>query len=143
MHWDTKKVEQPSTQRFLRPSWLEALRSRMARHRALEAVYRVVVLVIGLAVVVAGVAMLVFPGPGWAAIILGLGLLATEYRWAEVLVEPLLRLIRRLAARAKDPAARAQNIVFALVLVVAAVAAVVWYLQRYGWTLAPLPFIGG
>jgi len=49
-------------------------------------VYRIGVGVIGGAVIVAGVAMLVLPGPGWLAIFLGLGILSTEFAWAHRLL---------------------------------------------------------
>ena len=44
---------------------------------------RIGVLVTGLAVLLAGVAMLVLPGPGIIVVILGLAILATEFAWAE------------------------------------------------------------
>ena len=44
---------------------------------------RIAVFVAGVAVVLAGVAMLVLPGPGLVVIILGLAILATEFAWAE------------------------------------------------------------
>ena len=44
---------------------------------------RLVVLVLGFAVLGAGIAMLALPGPGLIVIILGLGILATEFVWAE------------------------------------------------------------
>jgi uncharacterized protein (TIGR02611 family) len=125
---------------FMRPEWLERWRLRVAKNKPLEAVYRVVVLVVGLAIVLAGLAMLVFPGPGWAAIILGLLVLATEYRWAERLLEPVQRFVRWLARRAKDPAARAENIAFAIVVAAVLALALWWYLARYGVTLEPFPF---
>jgi len=132
---------QSDREKFLRPEWLERIRLKIARNKALELVYRLVVLGIGLVILCAGVAMLVFPGPGWAAIVLGLLILATEFRWAEILLEPLQRLIRKLAARAKDPQARAENVMFVLVAVIAIALALWWYLARYGFTLEPLPFI--
>ena len=132
---------QSDREKFLRPEWLERLRLKIARNKALELVYRLVVLAIGSVILLAGVAMLVFPGPGWAAIVLGLLILATEFRWAEILLEPLQRLINKLASRAKDPQARAENIVFVLVAVIAIALALWWYLARYGVTLEPLPFI--
>lgn len=56
------------------------------------------VFMIGFAVVAAGLAMLVLPGPGWAAIFLGFAILATEFAFAEKvrdwLVGQLQRLIR-------------------------------------------------
>ena len=132
---------QSDREKFLRPEWLERLRLKIARNKALELVYRLVVLAIGSIILLAGVAMLVFPGPGWAAIVLGLLILATEFRWAEILLEPLQRLINKLASRAKDPQARGENIVFVLVAVIAIALGLWWYLARYGVTLEPLPFI--
>jgi uncharacterized protein (TIGR02611 family) len=132
---------QSDREKYLRPEWLERLRLKIARNKALELVYRLVVLAIGSVILLAGVAMLVFPGPGWAAIVLGLLILATEFHWAEILLEPLQRLINKLASRAKDPQARGENIVFVLVAVIAIALALWWYLARYGVTLEPLPFI--
>ncbi len=74
-------------------------------------------MIVGLAIMGAGVVMLVIPGPGWAAIILGLVVFATEFAWAERLLEPIQRLVRWLAARAMDPKARRQN--FALLAALA------------------------
>jgi uncharacterized protein (TIGR02611 family) len=61
-----------------------------------RSVRRALVLVIGLAVLFAGVAMLVLPGPGILVILIGLGILATEFVWAET----LLRRARERASRA-------------------------------------------
>ena len=56
------------------------------------------VFIVGFAIVVAGIAMLVLPGPGWAAIFLGFAVLATEFAFAEKvrdwLVDNLKRIIR-------------------------------------------------
>lgn len=41
----------------------------------------------GLAVVLVGLLLLVFPGPGWLVIFLGLGIWATEFAWARRLLE--------------------------------------------------------
>ena len=54
---------------------------------------RVVVLVIGVTVVLVGLALLLLPGPGVLVILVGLGLLATEFVWAKA----LLRRARRQA----------------------------------------------
>lgn len=43
---------------------------------------RIAVTMVGAAIVVAGVAMIVLPGPGLLVIVLGLAVLATEYVWA-------------------------------------------------------------
>ena len=44
---------------------------------------KVVVLIIGVAVLLAGFALLALPGPGMIVIIVGLVILATEFSWAE------------------------------------------------------------
>jgi uncharacterized protein (TIGR02611 family) len=44
---------------------------------------RIAVFVAGVVVLLAGVAMLVLPGPGLVVIVLGLAILATEFAWAE------------------------------------------------------------
>ena len=44
---------------------------------------RLLVLLVGFAVVGAGIAMLVLPGPGMLVIMVGLAVLGTEFAWAE------------------------------------------------------------
>ena len=61
---------------------------------------KMLVTVGGPLVVLAGVAMLVLPGPGLVVIALGLALLAVEYQWAR----GLLALLGRALARAKQTA---------------------------------------
>lgn len=48
---------------------------------------RIAVTVAGFAVVIAGLAMIPLPGPGFLVIILGLAILATEYAWAATMLE--------------------------------------------------------
>lgn len=48
---------------------------------------RIVVLTIGLALVCLGLVLLVLPGPGLLVIIAGLAVLATEFAWAEHLLD--------------------------------------------------------
>ncbi|NMI00850.1 TIGR02611 family protein [Pseudonocardia acidicola] len=48
----------------------------------LDVVYRLLVGLVGLTVIVIGIVLLPAPGPGWAVIFLGLGILATEFESA-------------------------------------------------------------
>lgn len=48
---------------------------------------RIFILLLGAAVLLAGVAMLALPGPGLLVIILGLVILATEFAWAESVLD--------------------------------------------------------
>ena len=61
---------------------------------------RVAVLVVGLALVAGGLAMLVLPGPGILLVIAGLAVLATEFVWAEHLLDQA----KRQAGKAKEKA---------------------------------------
>ncbi len=56
------------------------------------------VLVVGFAVVAAGIAMLVLPGPGWAAIFLGFAILATEFAFAEKARDQLVVWLKAILA---------------------------------------------
>lgn len=67
----------------------------------LRSTKRIVVLVVGLALVVAGIAMLVFPGPGLLVIIAGLAVLATEFAWAERMLDQAKRQAKKATAVAK------------------------------------------
>jgi hypothetical protein len=79
--------------RFL--DWIRANTSRPVR--------RAVVGTVGGSVVLAGVAMLVLPGPGVAAILLGFGILALEFEIARQWVVALRERVERGAARARVP----------------------------------------
>jgi len=67
----------------------------------LRSTKRVVVLVVGLALVAAGIAMLVFPGPGLLVIIAGLAVLATEFAWAERMLDQAKSQAKKATAAAK------------------------------------------
>src|SRR6056297_1216642 len=60
---------------------------------------RLMVLILGVAILLAGVAMLALPGPGVLVIILGLVVLATEFAWAE-------RVLDRTTATAAGAASK-------------------------------------
>ncbi|HEX9823643.1 MAG TPA: PGPGW domain-containing protein [Actinomycetota bacterium] len=63
---------------------------------------RVAVTIAGVSVVVLGLVLLVTPGPGILVVILGLALLATEYAWAE-------RMLDKIRQRSKDAYDRARR----------------------------------
>src|SRR5256886_9750226 len=60
---------------------------------------RILVLVIGSTVLVAGVLMLVLPGPGILVIIAGIAILAIEFAWAEALLTRARERATRLARK--------------------------------------------
>jgi uncharacterized protein (TIGR02611 family) len=55
--------------------------------RTVEQVRRVFLIIAGFTLLLAGVVMLVTPGPGMLVIFIGLGLLAAEFVWARRLME--------------------------------------------------------
>lgn len=108
------------------------------RRQSTHILWQAGVLLVGFGLVVAGIAMLVLPGPGWASIILGLIILASEYAWARRLLEPVRRWAQRAAQAALDPRVRRRNIAIVSVLAVAAAAAFAWYVSAFGLTLQPI-----
>jgi|GEM_PF-409674 uncharacterized protein (TIGR02611 family) len=68
---------------------------------------RLAVLVLGGAVMLAGLAMLVLPGPGVLIVIVGLAILATEFAWAERALDATAgRAGRAVASVSANPAGR-------------------------------------
>ncbi|MEH3141127.1 MAG: TIGR02611 family protein [Mycobacterium kyogaense] len=68
------------TRRWAR--WRDRLRERPAA----DLTYRIVVGAVGLAVFAVGIIAIPYPGPGWAIVFIGLGILATEFDWARRLL---------------------------------------------------------
>ncbi|MGH7158221.1 MAG: PGPGW domain-containing protein [Candidatus Saccharimonadales bacterium] len=66
-----------------------------------KAVRKPLVFIFGFAVVGAGVFMLVFPGPGWAAIFVGFAILATEFAFAERVRDWLLKELKIILHNAR------------------------------------------
>ncbi len=73
--------------------------------RTVAQVRRVFLVIAGFTLLLAGVVMLVTPGPGMFAIFLGLGLLAAEFVWARRLMEG----IKREGGRVRDAVWKGKN----------------------------------
>ena len=73
--------------------------------RTVEQVRRVFLVIAGFTLLLAGVVMLVTPGPGMFAIFLGLGLLAAEFVWARRLMDR----IKREGGRVRDAVWKGKN----------------------------------
>lgn len=59
---------------------------------------RLLKILIGFTLLVLGLVMIFTPGPGWLVIILGLGVLAAEYVWAQ----RLLQRVKEQGLRLRD-----------------------------------------
>jgi uncharacterized protein (TIGR02611 family) len=62
-------------------------RRRIAARKSLEAPYRLGVGLVGGLVVAVGIVAIPLPGPGWLIVFAGLFVLATEFLWAERVLE--------------------------------------------------------
>jgi len=115
---------------------LDGVRDRRERHLERNRLVRIGIAGFGFVVVLAGVAMLVLPGPGLLVIAIGLGILALEFAWAERLLE---RTVDRLedAADTVRKASRAQQL---LLTVAAALASVGLLAAVLLWDVPILPF---
>jgi uncharacterized protein (TIGR02611 family) len=65
-------------------------------------VKRIIVTVVGFTVLFIGIILIVFPGPAFIVIPVGLAILATEYVWAKNLFERIKRLSRKLRKPSKE-----------------------------------------
>jgi uncharacterized protein (TIGR02611 family) len=61
-------------------------RDRLRDKPTAEFGYRIAVAIIGVAVLAVGILAIPYPGPGWAIVFVGLGILATEFTWARRLL---------------------------------------------------------
>jgi uncharacterized protein (TIGR02611 family) len=119
-HGDTGKVVLSEEMRFL-----DRIRATPAGRLTLK----IIVGVLGAAIIVTGLIMVPFPGPGWLVVFAGLAVLATEFAWAS----RLLHIAKEKLVAATDWLKR-QNwfvriVAGALTLIVAA--AIVWTTVRF------------
>jgi uncharacterized protein (TIGR02611 family) len=70
-------------------------RRRVAARRTVDHGYRLCVGIVGGLIVAVGLVTIPLPGPGWLTVIAGLFVLATEFLWAERLLEFTRRHVRR------------------------------------------------
>jgi uncharacterized protein (TIGR02611 family) len=94
-----------------------------------------VVTVVGSTVLVAGLVMMVTPGPGLLGIVGGLAILATEWDWADRWLTAARRRLHdaRVAAEAMDPRVRRRRILVAAGVAVPAAVAGAGYVIVADW----------
>ena len=80
----------------------EKLARRRERHIQRSMAYRVMFMIAAFAILIAGVALIPLPGPGWAIVFVGLGMLALEFKWAEKLMEKVLDRLEGVAQAAEN-----------------------------------------
>ena len=103
---------------------------------------------VGGIVLLAGVVMIPYPGPGWLVVFAGLGILSTEFEWAQ----RVLKFAKGKYDAWQEWLKRQSPMVkaFFWVLTAAAVVVTIWLLNGYGlinqflglgwdWVRSPLP----
>jgi len=116
-----------------RARWASAYSSRREsarERRALDAAWKLTILMVGLTIVTFGALLLVFPGPGWPTILLGLIIIASEFTWANRLVDPVKRTTQRVTDSVKERTSRRQQIAIVLLLLMASVLGTLLLLAR-------------
>jgi uncharacterized protein (TIGR02611 family) len=117
------------------PSWWERVHGRLHRNRAMSATTKLVVTILGSAVLAAGLIMMVTPGPGLVGIVAGLAILATEWDWADRWLAGARRKLHeaRVAAEQMDPRVRRRRILVSAAVVVLVVIVVTAYIAVADW----------
>jgi uncharacterized protein (TIGR02611 family) len=106
-------------------------RDRLRERRVVDLGYRIVVGVVGLLVLGVGILAIPYPGPGWAIVFIGLGILATEFDWArKLLAHARTRYDAAMAwFKRQHVAVQALGAVFTAVVVLATL----WLLGALDW----------
>ena len=113
----------------------EKLARRREHHIQRSMPYRVAFMVVAFAILIGGIALIPLPGPGWAIVFLGLGMLALEFKWAENLMEKILDRLEgaKEAAENASPMQKALGVVATVLGIAACVAAAIL------WDIPVLP----
>jgi uncharacterized protein (TIGR02611 family) len=107
--------------------WRDKLRDRPAA----DFTYRIVVGVVGLAVLVVGILAIPYPGPGWAIVFVGLAILATEFDWARRLLRYTRERYDRVMGWFKRQGLGVQAL--GVVFTAAVVLGTLWLLGALAW----------
>jgi uncharacterized protein (TIGR02611 family) len=91
-----------STDQEERHPLIEKLHARREAHQQRAKLIRVLYALVGVTLLLSGLAMLVLPGPALAVIPIGLFVLALEFTWAERALEKSLRHAEKARRRAAE-----------------------------------------
>jgi uncharacterized protein (TIGR02611 family) len=115
----------------------ERLARRREEHVRRGKLYRVLFVLCGVVVTIAGVAMLALPGPAFVVIPIGLAMLAMEFTWAEKALEKALEQADKAQEKARQASPLQKRLSVAATVLAIAAAAVVALL--YDIPLIPDP----
>lgn len=117
------------------PKIVLRLREHRERYRERSFIYRALFTAAGFTVLLAGVGMLVFPGPALVVIPVGLAMLSLEFAWAGALLEKALER----AAVAKQSASEASTAKKVITGVAAALAVAAFVVVAIFYDIPLLP----
>jgi uncharacterized protein (TIGR02611 family) len=100
--------------------WRRRIRSNPRSHL----IYRIIVGFVGVVVVVIGLILVPLPGQGWLVVILGLAILASEFEWAQRLLQIVRGTLKAWTEWLMRQAWWVKGLV--LMLTIATVAAIFW-----------------
>jgi uncharacterized protein (TIGR02611 family) len=121
------------------PELLVKLRERKERHKRRHIIHRIGVVIVGILIVLAGLALSApgVPGPGIAVVLVGLTFIALEFDWAERLLERAIVW----ADRAKDRAEETTTKQRVLAGILGAVAVAAFVAAAILWDIPLLPIV--
>jgi uncharacterized protein (TIGR02611 family) len=119
-----------------KPSLVERLQAQRHKHRRRPKPIRALYVLAGFTILVAGVIMLITPGPAFVVIPVGLALLSLEFAWAEQLLEHAMKKGEQARLRAAQ-ATRIERVLSTIAVLLACAAIFAW-----GWfgDIPLLPF---
>ena len=120
-------AETPPRPERREPKFVTKLREQREQHRERSRVVRILYGLVGFTLLLAGIAMLVAPGPAFVVIPIGLAILSLEFRWAENMLEKSLEQADKAAQKASETS-RMQRILAAIATALGIAAVVVWAL---------------
>ena len=99
----TSQDERGPTQQYRPrpPRWLRPVRDRVTALPGGRTVWRLLIGLIGGVIVVVGLLLIPLPGPGWALVFVGVAMWATEFQWANRLLQFGRRVLRQWTDWAK------------------------------------------
>jgi uncharacterized protein (TIGR02611 family) len=125
-----------STEDAPKPTMVERMRAQREIHAQRPLYLRVLITVAGFTLLLAGLAMLVLPGPALAVIPIALAILSLEFAWAGRALETALDKAEKAKRSAKETS-RFQKVVIGVAVALAAVAAVIASIL---WEIPLVPF---
>ncbi len=125
-----------STEDAPKPSMVERMRAQREVHLERPLYLRVLIAIAGFTLLLAGLAMLVLPGPALAVIPVALAILSLEFAWAARWLEKAIEQAEKAKQTAKETS-RAQRIAVGIAIALAIVAAVVASIL---WEIPIVPF---